>query len=686
MSPGLHSENDPATLTEDAAAREAEALRAEIRTHNFHYYVEAEPRLSDAAYDALFRRLQALEAAHPTLVTPDSPTQRVGAEPVDSLPTAVHAVPMLSLDSTQDEAEVRRFDERVRKAVEGDVWYLLEPKLDGASLEVVYEDGAFARAVTRGNGRQGEEVTQNVRTIQSVPLRLRTEERSAPEFLSVRGEVLMYLSDFEALNQSLVERGDEPFANPRNAAAGALRQLDSAAVARRPLSFLAYDVLTVRGADFRSDADGVRALRDWGLPIPDRVRRVNDIGRAIEYRNEYERDRDGLDYEIDGVVIKLDDIDARADMGETSHHPRWALAYKFEPRKEITRIDRIAVSVGRTGVITPVALLRPVEVGGVTVSRATLHNREELERKDVREGDLVRVQRAGDVIPQVVGRVEEDDRERGEPFAMPTRCPACETEVYTRGPFVICPNRFGCPAQLKGRIIHFGSRHALDIEGLGEETADLFVHQGLVSELAGLFDLEVEQLLELPGFATKSATNLVDAIQQRRRVELSRFLFGLGVPEVGATVARDLARHFRDFDRVRDATEEQLLEVDGIGPIMSEGIRAFFDDERNATAIQHVLDRMVELIPPPQPSAGGGLAGKKFVFTGGLEGLSRPVAKKLVEEAGGRVVGSVSKATDYVVVGADPGSKLAKAQELGVNVLDEDGFRALLATQAEESA
>jgi DNA ligase (NAD+) len=634
----------------------------------------------------MFRRLQALEAAYPTLVAPDSPTQRVGAEPADSLPTAVHAVPMLSLDSTQDEAEVRRFDERVRKAVEGDVRYLLEPKLDGASLEVVYEAGVLVRAVTRGNGRQGEEVTQNVRTIQSVPLRLRTEERPAPDFLSVRGEVLMYLGDFEALNQSLVEHGDEPFANPRNAAAGALRQLDSAAVARRPLSFLAYDVLTVRGADFRSDADGVQALREWGLPIPDRVRRVDDIERAIDYRNEYERDRDGLNYEIDGVVIKLDDIDARADMGETSHHPRWALAYKFEPRKEITRIDRIAVSVGRTGVITPVALLRPVEVGGVTVSRATLHNREELERKDVREGDLVRVQRAGDVIPQVVGRVEEDDHARGEPFAMPTHCPACGTEVYARGPFVICPNRFGCPAQLKGRIIHFGSRHALDIEGLGEETADLFVHRGLVSELAGLFDLEIEQLLELPGFATKSATNLVDAIQQRRRIELSRFLFGLGIPEVGATVARDLARHFRAFDRVRDATEEQLLEVDGIGPIMSEGIRAFFDDGRNATAIQHVWDRMIELIPPPQPSAGGGLAGKKFVFTGGLEGFSRPVAKKLVEEAGGRVVGSVSKATDYVVAGADPGSKLAKAQDLGITVLDEDGFRALLAAQPDESA
>ncbi len=672
------SEAGPRALSPEQAEKEAERLRTEIRRHNYLYYVEARPEISDAEWDRLFRRLAALEAAHPALQTPDSPTRRVGAEPVDSLPTATHAVPMLSLDSTQSEAEVRRFDERVRKAVEGRVQYLLEPKLDGASLEVVYEDGLLVRAVTRGNGTRGEEVTANVRTIQSVPLRLRTEDRPAPALLSVRGEVLMYLSDFEGLNQSLVENGEEPFANPRNASAGALRQLDSAITARRPLRFLAYDILAVRGADHRDDAQGVAALRGWGLPIPDRVSLVDGIDEAIEYRNKFDRDRDELDYEIDGVVIKLNDIDARVDLGETSHHPRWAIAYKFEPRKEVTRIERIAVSVGRTGVITPVALLRPVEVGGVTVSRATLHNREELERKDVRPGDLVRVQRAGDVIPQVVGRVEEDGQERGAPFTMPTRCPACETEVMTRGPFVVCPNRFGCPAQLKGRIIHFGSRHALDIEGLGEETARLFVEEGLVTELAELFDLEAENLVRLPGFADKSATNLVAAIEARRRVELARFLFGLGIPEVGATVARGLARHFRSFAAVRDATREELEEVDGIGPIMSEQIRAFLDDGQNARAIEHVLQRMTELIPPAASAGEGGLADKKFVFTGGLEGFSRPRAKELVEGAGGRVVGSVSKATDYVVAGSDPGSKLAKAQDLGVEVLDESAFIRLL--------
>jgi DNA ligase (NAD+) len=669
---------DPATLSFEDARNEAEELRARIRRHNYLYYVQSKPSISDAEYDRLFRRLQELESAHPDLVTPDSPTQRVGAAPVDYLPTATHTAPMLSLDSTQSEAEVRRFDERVRKAVEGRVEYLLEPKLDGASLELVYEHGILTRAVTRGDGVRGEDVTPNVRTIASVPLRLRVADRPAPELLGVRGEVLMFLGDFEALNQSLIEQGDEPFANPRNASAGALRQLDSSITARRPLSFLAYDILTIRGAEHRDDASGVEALRAWGLPVPERVTLVDDIQSAIDYRDAFDRDRDDLDYEIDGVVIKLNDIDARADLGETSHHPRWAIAYKFEPRKEITRIERIAVSVGRTGVITPVALLRPVEVGGVTVSRATLHNREELERKDVRPGDMVRVQRAGDVIPQVVGRVEDDSRARGKPFAMPSRCPACDTVVIERGPFVVCPNRFGCPAQLKARIVHFGSRHALDIEGLGEETARLFVEEGLVSELAGLFDITVDQLLRLPGFAEKSARNLVDAVAGRRRVELERFLFGLGIPEVGVTVARDLARHFRSFEAVRTADRDSLETVPGIGPIMSDQIRSFLDESRNAAAIDHVVQRMIELVPPAGHADAGKLAGKKFVFTGGLERFSRPEAKRLVERAGGRVVGSVSKATDYVVAGSDPGSKLTRAQELGVEVLDEDGFVQLL--------
>jgi DNA ligase (NAD+) len=669
----VHQERIPSRAE---AATEIADLRREIQRHDYLYYVRAMPEVSDSEYDRLFRRLQVLESAYPDLVNPESPTQRVGAEPVDYLPTVPHAAPMLSLDSTQDESEVRRFDERVRRGVEGPVQYLLEPKLDGASIELVFEGGALARAVTRGNGRQGEAVTENIRTIPSVPLRLRQEARAAPPFLSVRGEVIMRVSSFEALNAGLVEKGEEPYANPRNAAAGAIRQLDSRLTARRPLHFLAYDILSVEGPTFRSDEGMVEALEEWGLPTPERIKVVTDVDEIMEYHRGFAADRDYLDYEIDGVVIKLNDIDARADLGSTSHHPRWALAFKFEPRKEITRVERIALQVGRTGVLTPVALLLPVEVGGVTVSRATLHNREEVARKDIREGDLVRIQRAGDVIPQVVERVDGKGK-RAAPFRMPARCPACGTEVVSQGPFTVCTNRFGCPAQLKARLVHFSSRNALDIEGLGDETASLLVERGLVPSLADLFELTKDQLVELEGFADKSAGNLVEAIQRRKKLELQRFLFGLGIPEVGVTVARDLAAHFRDLDGVREASREELEEVEGIGPIMSEKIHAFFRDERNRATVDAVLSKGMDLLAPGAPEKTP-LAGKRFVFTGGLGRFSRPAAKKLVEANGGRVTSSVSSETDFVVAGADPGSKLERGRELGVRVLDEAAFVQLL--------
>jgi len=667
----------PQALSRTQAEAQAQALRRMIQRHNYLYYVEVRPEISDGEYDLLYRRLAGLEEAFPGLVTPDSPTQRVGAEPRDDLPNVRHTAPMLSLDSTKDEAVLIRFDERVRKAVGGSVQYLVEPKLDGASVELVYEGGVLTRAVTRGNGQEGEAVTENVRTIPSVPLRLRDEVRPVPSFLAVRGEVLMYLSAFRSLNQKLMEEGSGPFANPRNASAGALRQLDSRITAQRPLDLLAYDILALSGAEFREDREVVEALGDWGLKVPERVTLLEDVEGILEYHQAFFRDRDDLDYEIDGIVIKLNDLVARADMGATSRHPRWALAFKFEPRKEVTRIEGIAVSVGRTGVVTPVALLLPVEVGGVTVSRASLHNREELERKDVREGDLVRIQRAGDVIPQVVGRVEEEGWARGPAFQMPEECPACGRKVVIRGPFTVCPNRFGCPAQLKGRIMHFGSRGALDIEGLGEETAALFVEQDLVRELADLFDLEAEELMKLPGFAEKSARNLVEAIERRKKVELQRFLFGLGITEVGEAVARDLAMHFGSLEAIREADRETLETVDGIGPRMSELIHGFLHEEENARAIDAVLGKGMELIPPTGGS-GASLGGKKFVFTGSMEILTRREAKKLVEGAGGRAVSSVSSETDFVVAGEKAGSKLTRAQELGVEILTEEGFLKLL--------
>ncbi len=675
----LDLDTPPSRLSQAQAEALVLELREEIRRHDYLYYVKGEPAVADSVYDRLYRRLLQVEEAHPDLVTPDSPTQRVGTEPQDALPTLAHAAPMLSLDSTKDPEEVRRFHDRILKAVEGDeVDYLLEPKLDGVSMELVYEDGRLTRAVTRGNGRQGEGVTENVRTIPSVPLRLREEERTPPSFLSVRGEILMRLSAFEALNQSLLEHGQEPFANPRNATSGAIRQLDASITAKRPLELLAYDILEVRGASFRTDLEGVEALRQWGLPVPERVTVARSVEEILDYHAAYDKDRDVLDYEIDGIVVKLNSLDERADLGSTSRHPRWALAFKFEPRKEVTRIERIAVQVGRTGVLTPVALLLPVEVGGVTVSRATLHNREELERKDVREGDRVRVQRAGDVIPQVVEVVPEEGRERNPPFTMPTECPNCGTPVELRGPFTLCPNRFGCSAQLKGRIVHFASRHGLDIEGLGEETAALLVDQELVRELADLFELTPERLVPLPGFAEKSATNLVEAIQSRRTTDLRRFLFGLGIPEVGVAVAADLARHFRTLDAVREADAEALQQVRGVGPIMSEQIVAFFADQRNAAAIDAVAGRMERLEVEAPAGEGGALEGKRFVFTGALEAMSRSRAKKLVEGLGARATGSVSGETDVLVAGEAAGSKLTRAQELGVEIMEEEAFLALL--------
>ncbi len=702
------------TATEGEVRRRADRLRAEIRRHDHLYHVESRPEISDGAYDKLFRELRAIEEAFPHLQTPDSPTQRVGADPLSELPVVRHVATMLSLDSSEAAEDARRFDERVRKAVEGPVEYLAEPKLDGSSLELVYVDGVLDRAVTRGNGREGEGVTENARTIPSVPLRLRLAEHPAtldpsnggpsasadalptPSLLAVRGEVLMYLSSFEELNRTRVEAGLEPYANPRNAAAGALRQLDSRITRTRPLEFFAYDILHVEwrddsrlggdadaaldtntGAAFETDEQAAGALQGWGLRLPDRTRKVADIEEAIAYHAEFARDRDDLDYEIDGVVLKLNALAPRDALGSTSHHPRWAFAFKFAPRQEVTRLERITVQVGRTGKLTPLALLRPVEVGGVTVSRASLHNREELERRDVRAGDLVRIQRAGDVIPQVVERVEEPGRTRGEPFRMPEECPRCGASVVEEGPFVVCSNRLGCPAQLERGIEHFVSRGGLDIEGLGSETVALLVGEGLVRQPADLFDLTPADLLELEGFAETRSRKLVEAIQRAKKTELARFIYGLGIPEVGATVARVLAAEFRDLAILREAAPERLEEVEGIGPIMSEKITRFFNDDARAASVDAILSKGFELIPPPEQESRA-LDGRSFVFTGRLDSITRSEAKRRVESLGGRVVSSVSTATGYLVRGGKPGSKAKKAEELGVPVLDEQAFLRLL--------
>jgi DNA ligase (NAD+) len=526
-----------------------ERLRREIRRHDYLYCVKDKPEVSDEEYDRLFDALKRLEERFPDLVTPDSPTQRVGAKPQAGFRVVKHTAPMLSLDATREEDEVRRFDERVCRSVDGKARYLLEEKFDGASVELVYENGILNRAVTRGDGREGEEVTENVKTIRSLPLRLHGEDRKAPKLLALRGEIMMKISAFEALNRKLLERGNEPFANPRNAAAGSLRQLDPRITAERPLDVVVYEVMAAEGVRFSTDSQALKSLEEWGLPTPRRTFTVSTVNEIVKRHAELAEERDRLPYEIDGVVIKLDDLRARDKLGSTTHHPRWAIAYKFVPRGEQTRIEQIAIQVGRTGVLTPVALMRPVEIGGVTISRATLHNREEVQRKDIRPGDLVRIQRAGDVIPEVVERIAEAGRKRQPPFKMPSKCPACGSPVVERGPYTLCPNHFACPAQLKGRIKHFASREGLDIEGLGEETVSALIDRGLVRDLADLFQLKKNDLLRLEGFAERSAEKLVEAIQKRRRVELGRFLYALGIPEVGAAVARDLAQNLRSLER-----------------------------------------------------------------------------------------------------------------------------------------
>ena len=661
-------------------AEEIDQLRRQIRRHEYLYYVRDAPQISDEAFDRLFRQLKELEEAHPHLVSQDSPTQRVAGEPLPGFVSVEHAAPMLSLDSAADPDAVERFDQRVRKAVAGqiEVRYVLEPKLDGASVELVYEEGLLTRAATRGDGLRGEGILANVRTIPAVPLRLRDAEMTVPPFLSLRGEVIMQAEDFDRLNERLIIEGRDPFANPRNASAGALRQLDSRVTASRPLDIYTYDILAASGLTLSTQWEVLQALRAWGLRVNDLPQLVDSVDEILDYHARIVENRDDIGYEIDGVVIKLDDLAARESMGATSHHPRWAFAFKFPPRKEITRVDRIIASVGRTGVVTPVALMRPVEIGGVTVSRATLHNREEVARKDIREGDRVRVQRAGDVIPQVVERIEEPGRQRARPFRLPADCPSCGTALIERGPFSVCPNSFDCPAQLVGRLFHLGSRQALDIEGLGEETARLMVDQNLVRHLPDLFDLEVEQLLDLEGFAEKSANGLVNAISRSSRAELPRFLFGLGIPEVGVTVASSLARHFRSLEALRQADVEDLQQVEGVGPRMSEQIVAFLRESRNVEILDRLLDGRIELLAMQEEVAADNLEGLRFVLTGGLEDLTRTQAKRMLESLGAKVTSTVSARTDYVVPGDNPGSKYRKALDLGVETLDEAGLLDLL--------
>ena len=662
-----------AGLSEEQAREQAELLREAIRYHDHRYYVEADPLVGDRTYDALFARLRELEEAF-DLDREGSPTQRVGGEPVDELDTVEHVAPMLSVGQSGEAADVRAFDERVRGEV-GEVEYFCEPKFDGLSVEVVYEDGRYERAATRGDGEVGDDVTAQVRTIPSVPERLRGDY---PDRLAVRGEVYMPREAFQEYNRERVERGEDPFANPRNAAAGTLRQLDPAVVADRPLAVFFFSVLAST-VGFATSAGVYERLPAWGLRTTDRAELVEDVEAAIDYRDRLLAARDQLDFEVDGVVLKVNDRAACERLGTTSRAPRWAFAYKFPARSGETTVRDIVVQVGRTGRLTPVALLDPVEVSGVQVSRASLHNPEEIRRLGVAVGDEVRVERAGDVIPDVV---EVLDGGNGH-FEFPETCPACGSPVEREGPLAFCTGGLACPAQLERAIEYYASREALEIEGLGEKAVEQLVEAGLVESLPDLYELTVGDLQELEGWGETSAENLVREIAATTEPALADFLTALGIPEVGDTTARSLARAFGTFEAVREASEDQLRDVEDVGPTVAAEARDFFDSERNAA----VIDGLLEHVDPQPADTGDGeaLAGETFVFTGALERFTRSDAQELVERHGGSATSSVSGNTDYLVVGEDPGrTKQEDAEAEEVPQLDEEEFLELLAERGVE--
>lgn len=664
-----------------AQAQRAAGLREQINRHNHHYYVLDAPQISDAQYDKLLRELQTLEANHPELITPDSPTQRVGAAPLKTFAAIKHAQRMTSMDNAFDAAEVRDWDQRLRKlrASAADLDYTAEPKFDGTSVSLRYEQGVLVQGATRGDGLNGEDVTSNVRTIKSIPLRLQGTDW--PALLEVRGEVVIPKQAFERLNAERLANGESIFANPRNAAAGSLRQLDPKITARRPLSFFPWGLGETSAPVAARYSDITACLAQWGFRITQYLQRLHDVEACLAYYENMLAQRNDLPFEIDGVVYKVDELAARERLGYTARAPRWAIAHKLPAQEETTQVEDIFASVGRTGVITPVAKLKPVRVGGVIVSNATLHNQDEVLRKDVRIGDTVIVRRAGDVIPEIVGVLSAQRPPRTRAWTMPARCPVCGADVRREAGAAAhhCLGGLFCPAQRSGAILHFASRQALDIQGLGDKLVEQLVDQGLVKTVADLFALTVEQFAALERMAEKSAQKVVAAIAASRATTLPRFLYALGIPQVGVTTAQLLAESFGNLDALMSADAEALQEVPNIGPAMAADIQAFFQQAHNREVIDGLLRAGVRWSAVARTARhGGALAGQIFVLTGTLAGMSRDEAKARLTALGGKVTDSVSKKTSYLVAGDAPGSKLAKAEKLGVAVLDEAQFLQLL--------
>jgi DNA ligase (NAD+) len=665
--------------TKAAAARIKELCTLLVR-HNRLYYRDDSPEISDAEYDELFRELQFLEDQFPALVLPDSPTRRIGAPPRESFSQVPHRIPMLSLENTLTEAEIVDFDERIKRFLSlangEEIHYFCEPKMDGLAVELVYEDGLFTEGSTRGDGFIGEDISLNVRTIKAMPLRL--SANPPPHRLEVRGEVFLALKDFQRLNTEREEAGEPPFANPRNAAAGSLRQLDSRITAKRPLSLFCYGPGEIDGYEFASQQNFLETIAQWSLPVNPLSRSVSGVEGILAYYREMANIRESLDYEIDGVVVKVESFSLQRELGEKSRSPRWAIAFKFPPRQATTLVEDIVPQVGRTGVITPVAHLKPVEVSGVIVSRATLHNWEELVKKDIRIGDTVLVERAGDVIPAVVRAFTEKRTGSERTVPLPELCPECGSKVTKLpGEVAIRCLELSCPAKIREAIIHFASRNAMDIEGLGDKYVEQLLRFNLVTTVADLYTLTREDFMSFERMGDKLAGNLLNAIEKSKKRELSRFIYALGIRNVGEHTAKLLASAFGSIENLAAASETELLSLREIGPQVAQSIMAFFNNPRNRKIIHRMIEAGVRPISE-EKRLGGKFSGMIFVFTGTLTQFSRDEAKRIVENEGGHATGSVSRKTNYVVAGTDAGSKLGKARELGIPVISETEFLEIL--------
>jgi len=658
-------------------------LTEALNEHNHRYYILDDPSISDAAYDAQLRELQNLEEQFPDLRQPESPTQRVGSQPQSGFEQLTHSIPMLSLSNAMDEAELIAFDTRVLKDLEVDqLDYVIEPKLDGLGVELIYVDGVFTAGSTRGDGFTGENITQNLRTLKTLPLRLKDDRRPVPAYLEVRGEVFIGHQDFEALNKRQVDLEKQPFANPRNAAAGSLRQLDSRITASRNLLINLYAQGRIDNFSVDTHMNFIQALKDWGFPVNDRFELCPNIERVIAFHNQLETDRENLEYDIDGTVTKVNRLDYQNQLGIRSRSPRWAIAGKFKARQEITKILSIIPSVGRTGAVTPVANLEPVHLGGVMVARATLHNQDEIDRKDVREGDTVVVQRAGDVIPEVVKSILDKRPANAVPYIIPDRCPVCQGHVIRlEGEAKHYCQNISCPAQIKGRIEHFVAKRCMDIDGFGSKLVSQLVDTSLIGSIADIYTLSLEQLANLERMAEKSALNILEAIKASKSADLWRLIHGLGIRNVGEHISKVLANKYGSLSALEAAIVEDLEATHEVGPIVARGVVEFFKDSDNLEILRKLAIQGLDPQMDMSARNDGIFAGKSLVFTGKLEHFNRDSARELVESLGGTTANSISKKTDYLVAGPGAGSKMEKATKLGISILTEEEFREMLGTE-----